>query len=200
MARLTLVRKGPHDELPLRAPELRERLRDEAANVATMAETWAAREEPVSFKDFEIALRDLVFAFARIAIMLFLALREEHVMRTYPSDVEREGRRFRRAPAIVRSFTTLFGVVRYARTYMRQIGCRDRSGFHPLDASLGLHGDRFSWNVLMMGARLAAKLSFAEARATLASFVPDAPSTEVIEQAVLGLGRHTADWFEQAPA
>ena len=30
--------------------------------------------------------------------------------------------------------------------------------------------------------------------------MPDAPSTEVIEQAVLGLGRHTADWFEQVPA
>lgn len=75
MARLTLVRRVAHDELPLRAPELRERLRVEAANVATMAESWAAREEPVSFKDFEIALRDLVFAFARIAIMLSRATR-----------------------------------------------------------------------------------------------------------------------------
>jgi hypothetical protein len=51
-----------------------------------------------------------------------------------------------------------------------------------------------------LATRLATKLSFAEARATLALFVPDAPSTEVIEQAVLGLGRHTADWFEQVPA
>jgi hypothetical protein len=51
-----------------------------------------------------------------------------------------------------------------------------------------------------MAARLATKLSFAEARATLALFVPDAPSTEVIENTVLGLGRHTAAWFEQAPA
>lgn len=98
MARLTLVRKPPRDELPLRAPELRERLCDEAAKVMTMVETWASREESVSFKDFELALRDLVFAFARIAIMLFLALREEHVMRQYPGDVERGGRRFRRAP------------------------------------------------------------------------------------------------------
>ena len=32
-----------------------------------------------------------------------------------------------------------------------------------------------------MPARLATKLSFAEARTTLASFVPDAPSTEVVE-------------------
>jgi len=80
---------------------------------------------------------------------------------------------------------------------MREIGRSGRHGFHPLDLSLGLIGDRFSWNVLTMAARLATKLSFAEARTTLASFVPNAPSTEVIEQAVLGLGRHTADWFEQ---
>lgn len=202
MAALTLVRKPrtPDDGLPLGATELRQRLGAEAASVATMVEDWATRAEPVSFKDFEKALRDLVFGFARIAIMLFLALREEHVMRSYPRAVEREGRRFRRAPAIARSLATLFGVVRYARTYLREIGDRDRRGFHPLDVSLGLVGDRFSWNVLTMAARLATKLSFAEARATLAAFVPNTPSTEVIEQVVLGLGRHTADWFEQVPA
>ena len=83
---------------------------------------------------------------------------------------------------------------------MRQVGHHARRGFHPLDVALGLVGDRFSWNVLTMAARLATKLSFAEARATLAAFVPDAPSTEVIEHIVLGLGRHTAAWFEHAPA
>jgi hypothetical protein len=196
---LTLVR-APEHEQPQTAPELRQRLQTQTAAVVTLVEDWVARDAPVSFKDFEKALRDVVFAFARIAIMLFLALREEHVMRSYPDRVERGGRWFRRAPAIARSLATLFGVVRYARTYMRQIGSTARHGFHPLDVSLGLVGDRFSWNVLTLATRLATKLSFAEARATLALFVPDAPSTEVIEQAVLGLGRHTADWFEQVPA
>lgn len=74
---------------------------------------------------------------------------------------------------------------------MREVGHHARRGFHPLDVALGLVGDRFSWNVLTLAARLATKLSFAEARATLAAFVPDAPSTEVIEHTVLGLGRHT---------
>lgn len=198
-ARLTLVRT-PVGEQPASAPELRERMRAQVTAVAEMVDDWATRDAPVSFKDFEKALREVVFAFARIAIMLFLASREEQVMRSYPDKVERDDRRFRRAPAIARSLATLFGVVRYARTYMRQIGCNARHGFHPLDVSLGLVGDRFSWNVLTLATRLATKLSFAEARATLALFVPDAPSTEVIEQAVLGLGRHTADWFEQVPA
>ena len=54
---------------------------------------------------------------------------------------------------------------------MREVGDRARRGFHPLDVALGLVGDRFSWNVLTMAVRLATKLSFAEARATLASLV-----------------------------
>jgi hypothetical protein len=200
--RLTLVRvpAGTTDEKPATASELRDRLHAQTAAVAAAVDDWATRDTPVSFKDFEKALREIVFAFARVAIMLFLALREEHVMRSYPDRVECGGRRFRRAPAIVRSLATLFGVVRYARTYLREIGQNARHGFHPVDVSLGLTGDRFSWNVLTMAARLASKLSFAEARATLAMFVPDTPSTEVIEQTVLGLGRYTADWFEQAPA
>lgn len=196
---LSLVKRDD-DGGPLTAAVLRERLQAHAAAVTAVADEWAVREAPVSFKDVERALREVVFAFARIAIMLFLALREEHMMRTYPSQVEYGGRRFRRAPAISRSLTTLFGVVRYARTYMREVGQRGRRGFHPLDVALGLVGDRFSWNVLTTAVRLATKLSFAEARTTLGWFVPDAPSTEVIEHTVLGLGRHTAAWFEQAPA
>jgi len=197
---LSLVKRGADDDGPLTAVALRERLQVQAAAVTAVVDEWAVRDAPVSFKDVEQALREVVFAFARIAIMLFLALREDHLMRTYPLQVEHGGRRFRRAPAIPRSLTTLFGVVRYARTYMREVGHRARRGFHPLDVALGLVGDRFSWNVLTMAARLATKLSFAEARATLALFVPDAPSTEVIEHTILGLGRHTAAWFEQAPA
>ena len=196
---LSLVRK-PEDEVPLTSVALRDQLRTHATTVAALMEAWAARDEPVSFKDAERALRAAVFAFARVALMLFLALREKHVMRAHQPRVELEGRTFRQAPAITRSLATMFGVVRYARTYMREVGHGARHGFHPLDVALGLVGDRFSWNVLAMAARLATKLSFGEARATLASFVPNAPSTEVIENAVLGLGRHTAAWFEQAPA
>lgn len=198
-ARLTLVR-APTDEKLESACALRERLHAQTATVSAMVDDWAKRDAPVSFKDFEKALREVVFAFARVAIMLFLAVREERVMRDHPRQIERNGRWFRRAPAITRGLATMFGIVRYARTYLREIGHHARHGFHPLDVSLGLCGDRFSWNVLTMAARLATKLSFAEARATLSAFVPDAPSTEVIEQTVLGLGRHTADWFAQVPA
>ena len=55
-------------------------------------------------------------------------------------------------------------------------------------------------NVLALAARLATKLSFAEARSTLSLFMPSAPSTEVIEHAVLGFGQRTQQWFKERPA
>ena len=126
---LKLVKRGADDDEPLTAVALRERLQVQAAAVTAMADEWAVRDAPVSFKDVEKALREVVFAFARIAIMLFLALREEHLVRTYPWQVEHGGRRFRRAPAISRGLVTMFGVVRYARTYMREMGADQRRGF-----------------------------------------------------------------------
>jgi hypothetical protein len=87
--------------------------------VAAVADDWASRDAPVSFKDIENALREVVFAFARITVMLFLALREEH--RTYPAQIEHGDRKFCRGPAISRSLATVFGVVRYTRTYMREV-------------------------------------------------------------------------------
>jgi hypothetical protein len=52
----------------------------------------------------------------------------------------------------------------------------------------------------MVAARLATKMAFAEATTTLGMFIPGAPSTEVVEQTVLGLGVHVAEFIEQAPA
>jgi len=176
---------------------LRADVRALALSVETLADEWAERKEPPTLRDFEPALRSVVFSLGRAVLMLFLALRENVVMRHFPDRVERMGRSFRAAPPQSRALATLFGVVRYWRTYYRESGADDRSGFHPLDQSLGLTADRFSWNVLSSAVWLALRLSFAEARTALMHFVPDAPSTEVVEQSVLGFGRYSEEWFEQ---
>jgi hypothetical protein len=179
--------------------ELRQAARSHANAVVALAEDWGSRDEPVTFKEFELALRTALFALGRLLVMLFLARREQRVMREHPASVQHGRRRFRRAPAQARNLSTLFGVVRYWRTYFREVAKKKRRGFYPLDVALGLTADRFSWNVLSQAARLACKMSFAEARAVLASFVVQAPSTEVIEKTVLGLGHHTAAWYASAP-
>ena len=179
--------------------ELRKEARSQATALVALAEGWSTRDEPVAFREFETALRTALFALGRALVMLFLARREQRVMRDHPPSVRRGRRCFRRAPAQARNLSTLFGVVRYWRTYFREVAKKKRRGFYPLDVALGLTADRFSWNVLSQAARLASKMSFAEARTILASFVIQAPSTEVIEKTVIGLGHHAAAWYASAP-
>lgn len=195
----TLGRIAGPDPAKLSSQELRESLEVASTSLLAFVDEWSTRSD-ISFKQFEIELRALVFTVARAAIVLFLSLRDEHLGTGRPQRVEVGGRRFRSAPAIARSLATLFGVVRYKRIYLREVADGPRVGFFPLDVDLGLTSDRFSTNVLSRAVLLATKLSFGEARSTLLEYVPNAPSTEVIEQAVLGLGRYTCDWFKSQPA
>jgi len=197
---LTLIRNPQRDvERVMTAVEAETalRLRFDDVIAATRA---AADDTETSFKAFETVLRECVFALARAAAVFFLVLCEARVAAAHGAVVERAGRRFRAAAAQPRSLTTMFGVVRYWRTYMREVGAETRCGFHPLDVVLGLSADRFSANVLSHAVRLATKLPYEEARSIMAWLVGAVPSTEVIEQAVLGLGRRTADWFLTASA
>ncbi|MBX3246691.1 MAG: hypothetical protein KF901_05855 [Myxococcales bacterium] len=161
----------------------------------------ASRDGEITFRDAERAIRESVLAIGRAMVVLFLSLREDHVVARLPEGTfERAGRAFRRAPRIARNLTTLFGTVRYWRTYVRGKGSGARGGYHPLDLALGLGADRLSWNVLSRAVRLATELSFARAKTVLSEFVPNAPSTEVIEQALLGFGAHAEAFFEMQPA
>ena len=189
----SLVRNEEGSDVQATVAELRHQLVEAARTVEALAQSHAG-----DFKSFEERLRELLWAMGRVVVMLFLAYRQERSPAV--ERVERGGRAFRHAPAQPRNLNTMFGVVRYWRTYLREVAKKDRHGFYPLDEELGLTGDRISFNLLVVAARLALKLSFAEARSTLGLFVPSPPSTEVIERTVLGLGRYTAAYFESAPA
>jgi hypothetical protein len=196
---LSLVQNGKGRDVAPSVEQLQDASRAHFEALMALAEQQAATES-VTFAEFEHRLREALYALARVVVVLFLTLREPHVMGRYPQGrFAWMGRTYRRAPAIGRNVATLFGVVRYWRTYMREVSTTSRRGFHPLDMSLELGADRFSWNVLGTAVRLATKLSFAEARATMDQFVPNTPSTEVIENAVLGFGHHTEAWFKQLP-
>jgi len=154
-------------------------------------------EEVMTFREFEGRVRSVLWELGRLLVMLFLARGEVVFRGRSTAHKLRGGQRYKRYPARDRTLTTIFGVVRYWRTYMYRVG--GGGGYYPLDESLGLTGDRFSFRMLTSAVRLACKLSFADARKTLSEFVETAPSTEVIENAVLGLGRYTESFFEQAP-
>lgn len=167
-----------------------------AALVEFASQQTAAK---ATFIAFERGLIPLVFALARAVLVLFLVASEERERAALTVRLVLDGRTFRRAPAQSRSLLTWFGVVRYQRTYLREVvkAGKDARGFHPVDAALGLLADRLSPNVLAIAVRLATRMAFAEAREELGWFVPVPPSTEVIESALLGYGRHTQEWFAQ---
>lgn len=198
---LCLAKNGDVETSAPTIDEVRSAARAASAAVLDRVEALASADA-VTFREVERELREVLFALGRTVVVLFLALREERVMAAYPAGerVESWGRSFRVAPAIARNLTTMFGVVRYWRTYMREVADGERRGFHPLDVGLGLSAERLSWNVMAKSAWLAAKMSFEEARTTLAEFVPDVPSTEVLQKIVLGFGRFAEKWFEERPA
>ena len=160
-----------------------------------------AAGESKTFKTFEEGLRPLVFALARVVVVLFLEVTEQHVAQSLSGQVTKGDRTFRRAPPQARNLMTWFGVVRYWRTYLREVvaDSQPRHGFHPLDAALGLCSDRFSPNLMATAVRMATRMSFGAACKVMGWFVEAVPSTEVVEAAVIGYGRHTQEWFASAP-
>lgn len=169
------------------------------AEVLAFAEGWAEqRGDGDTYWDFEEAMREKVQEVGRVGTELMLSAANARSVATLPTRWEVDGREYRRCPDEPRSFNTWFGVIRYSRTYMRAV--EGGPGFYPLDQELGILSDRISPGLLTTAARLGTRMSYGEARESLGWFVPQPPSTEVIEQTVLGLGHHTDEWFEQRPA
>ena len=182
------------------AETARAAVRARAADLIEFASQQTAAK--ATFMAFEKGVIPQVFALARAVLVLFLVTSEERERGALSARMVLEGRTFRRAPAQSRSLLTWFGVVRYRRTYLREVvkAGKDARGFHPVDAALGLLADRLSPNVLAIAVRLATRTAFAEARDQLGWFIPTPPSTEVIESALLGYGRHTQEWFAHVRA
>ena len=199
---LKLVPQNENGVAPREVQPSREELRRAVhAHVAKVVDYANDANAPTTFKAFEQEVIPLVFTFGRLVMALYLCTRHERM--AVAEETEIGGRVFERQSAVARNLHSNFGVLRYWRTYLRpkgQQGKADRGGFYPLDVALGLLSDRFSLHVLSLAARLATKLSFAQAHVTLCWFLTEAPSTEVIENTVLGLGRYTQEWFESAPA
>ncbi len=175
-----------------------DRLDKAQARVRHLTLSWASlRADGDQFEDFEAKLIEATREVGRASTELMLACAEAKNRSEVPSQFAIGDTAYRLSAPQPRSFNTWFGVVRYSRMYARPV--EGGAGHYPLDHALGLLGDRVSPTLLATGTRLATRMSFAEAREVLGWFVPDAPSTEVLQQSVLGFGHHAAGWFESAP-
>ena len=88
---------------------------------------------------------------------------------------------------VPRQLKTVYGTIRYGRAYLARRG--GGGGYHPLDAVLGLTRDTFSPWVISLATRLTTRLSFQTAKLVVTAFWGWSPSTEALEDLVLGLAR-----------
>ena len=153
---------------------------------------WTLSSQLLTFFAFETQLVPKVLALGRLFVQLFLCMRQEQFQATHPQS--QPG--YKRIAPKSRLLGTFFGKVRYWRTYFY----REGGGYYSLDVELGLTGDGFSMLIQSLATRIATKMSYAQAVVTLTLFLHWSPAQGSIESMVLGLGRHTGDWFEAAPA
>ena len=144
--------------------------------------------------EFEGQLIPKVYELGRLFISLFLWMRECNVQKQ-PQEIEKGSKSQGLKDRLI---GTTFGKVRYWRTYIYR--GKSEGGYYPLDIELGLPRDGFSMLVRSYAARLATKMSYAQCVTVLGSFLQWSPSQKTIEEMVLGLGEHTNQWFESAPA
>ena len=151
------------------------------------------RRDIRSFDDVERAAVPLVFALGRLFLAYYLAWRRQNS----EGKLLKEYRRSYWAGELQsRTIGTFFGKIPCWRTYLRDPA---GGGVHPLDRALRLTADGFSLLVVSLGARLATLVSFDQVTALLMTFLFWSPSKTSVEKAVLGLGRYTAQWFDEAP-
>ena len=157
---------------------------------------FAKRRSEGTFGEFEAALMPLLLTLGRLLVALFLCQWQRRLKKATPKEHERNGRRFRRAQAQSRQIASIFGKVRFWRTYM--LGEGD-GGYYPLDEKLRLPSDGFGLGITGLMVRIATKMSYAQTCNLLKSIFGWSPSLTTLERAVLGLGKFTRSWFEEAP-
>ena len=147
---------------------------------------WATGfEGPLT--DFEQQLPRRLFALGILLVEVFLRARQERVFAAQGGSI---------VARVARTIRTVVGLVHVVRLYVR----KDGASTCPVDADIGLLADRNSSQLLALAVRLATRMSYQQAHEVLSWFVPEAPSPKAIQQAVLGLGRHTEEFFKQRAA
>src|SRR5437667_8550505 len=83
-----------------------------------------------------------------------------------------------KGPLTSRTLTTIYGEVRYWRTYLIR---KKGGGFYPVDAGIGLTGDGLSPLVMSLVTRLATRVSLSASVLLFRCFYGWAPSSETIQ-------------------
>ena len=141
--------------------------------------------------EFEKGLIVRISELGRLLVSLFLWMRQEYWQGSGNNVVEEGEKRQGLKP---RKFGTVFGKVKYWRTYLYRE--KEGGGRYSLDIELGIPWDGFSMQVRSLATRIATKTSYAQTVAVLCMFLHWSPCQKTVEEMVPGLGRHTGEWFK----
>jgi len=177
----------------LSAEKIKKKIRSECENII---EFCTLEQEGITFLEFEKELWKLLSCMGCLYILLFLV--SFHNRLDYSKWLNAGVYYMRKVP-IARTIKTVFGEVRYFRTYLVRKNMI-ASGFHPLDIVLGLTRDGFSPSVISLAARIATRVSFITSVKLFTYFYGWSPSTQSVETLVLGLGREAGGYMEVAEA
>jgi hypothetical protein len=151
---------------------------------------WVLGCQSITLYAFEAQLGPKVMKLGRLFVQLFLCMSHERLQ------AKGNERGYKRLGPHPRQLGTLFGKVSYWRTYFYS---GKGKGYYPLEIELGLTGDGFSMLLQSYAVRVATKVSYIQTTLLLNMFLGWSPAQESIEGMVMGLGRHTGAWFENAP-
>src|SRR5215831_1003644 len=152
---------------------------------------FCSQEIETTFYQTEQSLQVKISSLACLFLQLFLMSYQEH----FDYSTWLENGDYSKGNLIARTIKTIYGEVRYWRHYLVRKG---GGGFYPVDAGIGLTGDGFSPLVISLVTRLATRVSFAASVLLCRCFYGWAPSSEAIQQLIIGMGKDSGTYMEHA--
>ncbi len=130
-----------------------------------------------TFMEFEKGLIVHISELGRLLVSLFLWMRQEYWQGSENNSLEEGEKRQGIKP---RNFGTIFGQVRYWRTYVYRE--KEGGGRYPLDIELWIPWDGFSMRLRSLATRIATKMSYAQTVAVLGMFLHWSPCQKSVEE------------------
>jgi hypothetical protein len=180
------------DQLEKETPPTVEGIKQAIRNQVECMICFGTEERSNNFFSIEKKFQSQISQLACLFFQLFLMDFQERL--DYSKWLD--GGLYHKGGLVARTIKTVYGEVRYWRTYLIRKG-KQGGGIYPLDAEIGLTRDGFSPLVMNLATKLATRVSFGVSVTLFKCFYGWSPSSEAIEALVLGMGRDSSAYMEQ---
>lgn len=175
------------DKSPESIEKIKEKIQIQTAETIKFC---TGEHECASFYSIEKEIMKMVAQLGCLFLQLFLMVQHERL--NYEQWLS-TGLYYAKIP-VSRVLKTVYGEITYWRLYLARK--KGGGGFYPLDSVLGLTSDGFTPLIISLVTKLATRVSFQTSVLFFHCFYGWAPSTESIENLVLGLGRYASNYME----